>query len=109
MIKVLKELGIETVIVGVRDGDWVDRQRIRNLIGSDAVDLDEFDPSDLRKLLVKAGVGLIIPGIKEQFAACKLGIPFCDICHDRTSIFEGFDGMVNFAREIDVAITKAGA
>ena len=24
MIKVLKELGIETVIVGVRDGDWVE-------------------------------------------------------------------------------------
>lgn len=106
LIKVLKELGIETVIVGVRDGDWVDRQRIRNLIGSDAVDLDQVDPSDLRKLLIKAGVGLIIPGIKEQFAACKLGIPFCDICHDRTSIFEGFDGMVNFAREIDIAVNN---
>jgi nitrogenase molybdenum-cofactor synthesis protein NifE len=94
------------VIVGVRDGDWVDRQRIRNLTGRDAVDVDELDPSDLKELLVKKEVGLIIPGIKEQFMVRKLSIPFCDICHDRTSIFEGFNGMVNFAREIDMAINN---
>lgn len=106
LINALKELGIEVVIAGVRNGDWVDRQRIRNLTGSDAVDVDELDHSDLRELLVKKGVGLIIPGIKEQFAVRELNIPFCDICHDRTSIFEGFDGMVNFAREIDIAINN---
>jgi nitrogenase molybdenum-cofactor synthesis protein NifE len=106
LIKALKELGIEVVVVGVRNGDWVDRQRIRNLIGRDAVDMDELDPSDLRELLVKKEVDLIIPGIKEQFVVRKLNIPFCDICHDRTSIFEGFNGMVNFAREIDMAINN---
>lgn len=106
LTKALKELGIEVVIVGIRDGDWVDRQRIRNLIGSDEIDIDELNTSDLRELLVKKGVDLIIPGIKEQFAARKLGIPFCDICQDRTSIFEGYDGMVNFAREIDIAINN---
>ena len=30
LIKVLKELGIETVIVGVRDGDWVEDHRDQN-------------------------------------------------------------------------------
>ena len=105
-IKALKELGIDVVIVGIRDGNWVDRQRIRNLIGRDAVDVDELNPCDLGELLSKENVGLIIPGIKDQFAIRKLNIPFCDICHDRTSIFEGFDGMVNFAREIDIAINK---
>ncbi len=106
LIKALKELGVEVVVVGIRDGDWVDRQRIRNLIGSDAVDMDELDTSDLRELLIKKEVGLIIPGVKEQFVVRKLNIPFCDICHDRTSIFEGFNGMVNFAREIDMAINN---
>lgn len=106
LTKALKELGIEVVIVGIRDGDWVDRQRIRNLIGSDEVDIDELDPSDLRELLVKKGVDLIIPGVEEQFLARNLGMPFCDICQDRTSIFEGFNGMVNFAREIDIAINN---
>lgn len=106
LIKALKELGIDVAAVGIRDGDWVDRQRIRNLIGSDAIDMDELDPSDLKELMIKKGVDLVIPGIKEQFVVRMLNIPFCDICHDRTSIFEGFNGMVNFAREIDIAINN---
>jgi nitrogenase molybdenum-cofactor synthesis protein NifE len=104
LIKALKELGIDVVIVGIRDGNWVDRQRIRNLIGRDAVDVDKLNPCDLGELLSEENVGLIIPGFKDQSAIRKLNIPFCDICHDRISIFEGFDGMVNFAREIDMAI-----
>jgi nitrogenase molybdenum-cofactor synthesis protein NifE len=105
LINALNELGIEVVMVGVRHGDWVDRQRIRNLIGSDAVSIDGIDPSEMRDSLIKS-VDLIIPGIKEQFAARNFGIPFCDICHNRTSVFEGFDGMVNFAREIDIAVNN---
>lgn len=106
LIKALKELGVDAVVIGIRDGDWVDRQRVRNLTGSDAVDMDEIDPSDLRELLIKKEVGLVIPGIREQFAVRKLNIPFCDICHDRISIFEGFNGMVNFAKEIDMAVNN---
>ncbi len=106
LTKALKELGMEVAVVGIRDGDWVDRQRIRNLIGQDAVDMDEIDESDLRDLLSRKGVRLVIPGIKEQHIARKLSVPFCDICHDRISIFEGFNGMVNFAREIDMAINS---
>ena len=106
LINALKELGIEVVAVGVRDGDWVDRQRIRNLIGCDAVNIDGIDPSEMRDSLVESGVDLIIPGIKEQLSVHKLSIPFFDICHNRTSVFEGFDGMVNFAREIDIAINN---
>jgi nitrogenase molybdenum-cofactor synthesis protein NifE len=106
LIKALRELGIEVIAVGIRDGDWVDRQRIRNLIGSDAVDMDELDPSELRDLLVKKEVDLVIPGIKEQFAVRGLRMPFCDICHDRTYAFEGFDGMINFAKDVDTAINN---
>jgi nitrogenase molybdenum-cofactor synthesis protein NifE len=106
LIKALRELGIEVVAVGIRDGDWVDRQRIRNLIGSDAADADELDPFELKELLVKKEADLVIPGIKEQYAVRELRIPFCDICHDRTYAFEGFDGMINFAREVDIAINN---
>lgn len=106
LIKALKELGIEVVIVGIRDGNWVDRQRIRNFIGRDAVDADKLNPGDLGEMLSKENVGLIIPGAEDQPVIRKLNIPICDICHNRTSTFEGFDGMVNFAREIDIAINN---
>jgi len=106
LIKALKELGIEVVLVGIRDGDWVDRQRIINLTGNEAVDIDELNYCDLKEMLVKKKVDLVIPGIKEQFVARWLNIPSCNICHNRISIFEGFNGMINFAREIDIAINN---
>jgi nitrogenase molybdenum-cofactor synthesis protein NifE len=106
LIRALNELGIEVVIVGIRGGNWVDRQRIRNHIGRDAVDANKLNPGDLGELLSKENVDLIIPGAEDQPAIRKLNIPICDICHNRTSTFEGFDGMVNFAREIDIAINN---
>jgi len=106
LIRASNELGIEVVIVGIRYGNWVDRQRIRNYIGRDAVDANKLNPGDLGELLSKENVDLIIPGAEDQPAIRKLNIPICDICHNRTSTFEGFDGMVNFAREIDIAINN---
>jgi nitrogenase molybdenum-cofactor synthesis protein NifE len=47
-----------------------------------------------------------VAGVKERFLAYKLGIAFCDFNHDRTTSFEGYDGMVNFAREIDVSLNS---
>jgi nitrogenase molybdenum-cofactor synthesis protein NifE len=47
-----------------------------------------------------------VAGVKERFLAYKLGIAFCDFNHDRTINFEGFEGMVNFAREVDITINS---
>jgi nitrogenase molybdenum-cofactor synthesis protein NifE len=47
-----------------------------------------------------------VAGVKERFLAYKLGIAFCDFNHDRTTSFEGYDGLVNFARELDVSLNS---
>lgn len=48
----------------------------------------------------------MVAGVKERFIAYKLGVAFCDFNHDRSVEFEGYDGFVNFAREIDASINS---
>jgi len=47
-----------------------------------------------------------VAGVKERFLAYKMGIAFCDFNHDRTIKFEGYSGMVNFAREVSITINS---
>ncbi|MCK4938372.1 MAG: hypothetical protein KAR85_07190, partial [Methanosarcinales archaeon] len=68
--------------------------------------VDDANPLELAELLVKKKADLMVAGVKERFIAYKLGIAFCDFNHDRTMEFEGYDGFVNFAREIDASINS---
>jgi nitrogenase molybdenum-cofactor synthesis protein NifE len=68
--------------------------------------VDDANPLELRELLQKQKADILVAGVKERFLAYKLGIAFCDFNHDRTTSFEGYDGMVNFAREIDVSLNS---
>jgi len=42
----------------------------------------------------------LIGGVKERPIAYKLGIAFCDHNHERKIPLAGFEGMVNFCREV---------
>jgi nitrogenase molybdenum-cofactor synthesis protein NifE len=68
--------------------------------------VDDANPLELADLLVKQKADLMVAGVKERFIAYKLGIAFCDFNHDRVIEFEGFDGFLNFAREIDASISS---
>ena len=107
LIKALQELGIETALVSSLPGDWVDRQEICNAAGCNAIIQSDLNTCDLEELLVKRKVDLLLGGIKEQFLAQELGIPFCDISCHRTFAFEGFNGITNLAREINAAMNKS--
>jgi nitrogenase molybdenum-cofactor synthesis protein NifE len=47
-----------------------------------------------------------VGGIKERPIAYKLGIGFCDHNHERKIALEGFEGMLNFAREVHRSVTS---
>ena len=68
--------------------------------------IDDANPLELRELLITQKADLLVAGVKERFLSYKLGIAFCDFNHDRTTSFEGFDGMVTFAREVDLSINS---
>ncbi|HWQ18602.1 MAG TPA: nitrogenase component 1 [Methanotrichaceae archaeon] len=101
LIKASQDLGMEMVVVGCHSGDWVERQMVSNATGCEMVALGEMATTDLAALLAGKAVNILIGGREEQFMAHKLGIPFCNVGRGRTATFEGFDGMVNFARAVD--------
>ena len=57
-----------------------------------------------RSFLEEKDVDLFIGGVKERPIAYKLGVGFCDHNHERKEALAGFDGMVNFAREVHATV-----
>jgi nitrogenase molybdenum-cofactor synthesis protein NifE len=54
----------------------------------------------LSRFVQEKRADLLIGGVKERPIAYKLGLGFCDHNHERKLILAGYEGMVNFAREV---------
>lgn len=106
LVKGFEELGMDVVIIGTQTGDHDDYKKIARIVKDGTVIIDDANPLELKELLIKQKANLLVAGVKERFMAYKLGIAFCDFNHDRTVSFEGFDGMVNFAREVDISVNS---
>ncbi len=106
LIKGFAELGMEVVIIGTQTGKKEDYEQISYSVRDGTVIVDDANPLELAELLIKQGADLMVAGVKERFIAYKLGVAFCDFNHDRVVEFEGFDGFVNFAREVDASINS---
>lgn len=106
LVKAFEELGMDVVIIGTQTGDHNDYQNIGHIVKDGTVIVDDTNPLELKQLLTKQNADVLVAGVKERFLAYKLKIAFCDFNHDRTQSFEGFDGMVNFARELDMSINN---
>lgn len=106
LIKGFAELGMEVVIIGTQTGKKEDYEQISYSVRDGTVIVDDANPLELADLLVKQRADLMVAGVKERFIAYKLGVAFCDFNHDRVLEFEGFDGFVNFAKEVDSSINS---
>ena len=47
---------------------------------------------------------LLIGGVKERPIAYKMGVAFCDHNHERKIALAGFEGMLNFCKEVHDSI-----
>lgn len=106
LVRAFQELGMEVVIIGTQTGDRDDYQKIAYIVKEGTVIIDDANPLELKELLLKQKADLLVAGVKERFLAYKMGIAFCDFNHDRTTNFEGYVGMVNFAREVSITINS---
>ncbi|WP_342304070.1 nitrogenase iron-molybdenum cofactor biosynthesis protein NifE [Methanolobus sp. ZRKC5] len=106
LIKGFRELGMEVVIIGTQTGKRDDYKQISYQVKDGTVIVDDANPLELADLLVNQKADLMVAGVKERFLAYKLGVSFCDFNHDRVIEFEGYDGFVNFARELDISINS---
>jgi nitrogenase molybdenum-cofactor synthesis protein NifE len=97
---------METVVVGTQTGKKDDYDTIRNISEEGTIILDDTNPYELEKFMKEMGADILVGGVKERPLAYKLGIAFCDHNHERKHPLCGFEGSVNFAKEIDLSINS---
>lgn len=104
LIKQFEVMGIKTVVVGTQTGKADDYEMIGSLVDSDAVILDDANPAELETFMKEKGADILVGGVKERPLAYKLGIAFCDHNHERKHPLAGFEGVINFTKEINASI-----
>jgi nitrogenase molybdenum-cofactor synthesis protein NifE len=100
LVRSLRTLGMQTVLVGSQTGNKDDYKLLRDLCDEGTVLVDDTNPLELSRFVQEKGVDLFIGGVKERPIAFKLGIGFCDHNHERKEALAGYEGMINFAREV---------
>lgn len=106
LIRQFNSMGIETVVVGTQTGKKDDYEMIESIVNKDTVILDDANPAELEKFMKEKGANILVGGVKERPLAYKLGIAFCDHNHERKHPLCGFDGVVNFTKEINMSINN---
>jgi nitrogenase molybdenum-cofactor synthesis protein NifE len=106
MVKALRHLGMETVVVGSQTGSPEDYEYLREITGEGTVILDDANPLELAGFILEKGADLLIGGVKERPIAYKMGIGFCDHNHERKEALAGYAGMLNFAKEVHASVTS---
>ncbi|MEJ2640293.1 MAG: nitrogenase iron-molybdenum cofactor biosynthesis protein NifE [Desulfosarcinaceae bacterium] len=106
LIKALRYLGMEVVLVGSQTGNQNDYATLQEMCSEGTIILDDANPLELSKYIVEKKADLFIGGVKERPIAFKMGIGFCDHNHERKIPLAGFDGMLHFAREVHASVTS---
>ncbi|MCU7551127.1 nitrogenase iron-molybdenum cofactor biosynthesis protein NifE [Chitinophagaceae bacterium LB-8] len=100
LIKALRLIGVQTVVVGSQTGTTEDYELIQNLCDEGTIIVDDSNPIELSAFVKETGADIFIGGVKERPIAYKLGLGFCDHNHERKEALAGYEGMINFAKEI---------
>jgi len=100
LIKALRLIGVETVLVGSQTGSTEDYELIKQLADEGTIIVDDSNPVELAHFVKEKHADIFIGGVKERPIAYKIGIGFCDHNHERKEPLAGYEGMLNFAKEI---------
>jgi nitrogenase molybdenum-cofactor synthesis protein NifE len=106
LVRALRSLGVKTVMAGSQTGNNEDYEHLRDLCDEGTVLVDDTNPLELAKFIDEQQVDLFIGGVKERPIAYKLGVGFCDHNHERKEALAGFEGMINFAREVHSSVVS---
>jgi nitrogenase molybdenum-cofactor synthesis protein NifE len=106
LVKALRLVGMKTVVVGSQTGGPEDYEELAAICEPGTVIVDDSNPAELARLVRETGARVFVGGVKERPIAHKLGLGFVDHNHERKIPLAGFEGMVNFARELRASATS---
>jgi nitrogenase molybdenum-cofactor synthesis protein NifE len=100
LVKALRLIGVQTVVVGSQTGGADDYALLQKLCDEGTYIVDDSNPLELSFMVQETGADIFIGGVKERPIAYKIGIGFCDHNHERKLALAGYEGMLNFAEEV---------
>jgi len=100
LVKAFRHLGMHVVMVGSQTGTREEYLELAEITDPGTIIVDDANPLELTSFLEEKKVDIFVGGVKERPIAYKLGVGFCDHNHERKEALAGFDGMLNFAREV---------
>ena len=92
------------VATGTKKSTEEDKVRIRELMGQDAVMIEDGNPRALIKIVRDHGVDVLIAGGRNMYTALQARIPFLDINQERDFGYEGYTGMAELAKQLCLTI-----
>lgn len=106
MVNALRELGVEILAAGTQNSTLEDFYRMKALMHQDAKIIEDTSTAGLLAVMYEKMPDLIVAGGKTKFLALKTKTPFLDINHGRSHPYAGYDGMVTFARQLDLTVNN---
>ncbi len=104
VVSALQDLGMEVVATGTKKSTDGDIERIRELLGEEATLIEEGNPRELLRIVRESGADVLIAGGRNMYTALKGRVPFLDINQERHHAYAGYRGLVELARQLDLAI-----
>ncbi len=79
---------------------------MKALMHRDARIIDDTSTAGLLAVMREKMPDLVVAGGKTKFLALKTRTPFLDINHGRAHPYAGYEGMVTFARQLDLTVNN---
>jgi nitrogenase molybdenum-cofactor synthesis protein NifE len=95
---------MKAVVAGSQTGDKDDYRQMSDMCENGSIIVDDANTLELAKFILEKDADIFIGGVKERPIAHKLGVGFCDHNHERKIALSGFEGMVNFAKEVHSSV-----
>jgi len=106
MVSALRELGVEILAAGTQNSTLEDFHRMKALMKEGAGIIEDTSTAGLLAVMKDKLPDLIVAGGKTKFLALKTGTPFLDINHGRSHPYAGYEGMVTFAKQLDLTVNN---
>ncbi|HEY3488922.1 MAG TPA: bifunctional nitrogenase iron-molybdenum cofactor biosynthesis protein NifEN [Candidatus Deferrimicrobiaceae bacterium] len=106
MVNALRELGVEILAAGTQNSTLEDFHRMKALMHKDARIIEDTSTAGLLAVMAEKMPDLIVAGGKTKFLALKTKTPFLDINHGRSYPYAGYEGMVTFAKQLELTVNN---
>jgi nitrogenase molybdenum-cofactor synthesis protein NifE len=101
IVSAMLDLGMTIVATGTEKSTEEDKARIRALMGDDARMIADNDQHALLRAVAETGAEILVAGDRYIYPALKSRVPFLDIDHVRRIGYAGYEGMIEFGRNLD--------